>query len=64
MQVAALHASQSWSRVHWASERQRRHRVRCARTSGGGRGTSEEEVEAPVAARGESSSGRQSRRCA
>eukprot|EP00969_Alexandrium_andersonii_P118169 5226816-Alexandrium_andersonii.AAC.1 len=43
MQVAALHASQSWSRVHCARERHRRHSVRCARTSGGGCGTSDDE---------------------
>eukprot|EP00969_Alexandrium_andersonii_P263468 11644874-Alexandrium_andersonii.AAC.1 len=63
VQVAALHASHRFSRVQFANDKQRRHLVCCARTSGGGLGTSEEEDEAPVAARGESSSGRQSRKC-
>eukprot|EP00969_Alexandrium_andersonii_P149060 6591614-Alexandrium_andersonii.AAC.1 len=62
--VAALQASHRFSRVQFAIDKHRRHLLCCARTSGEGLGASEDEEEAPVAARGESSSGCQSRNCA
>eukprot|EP00969_Alexandrium_andersonii_P199808 8825544-Alexandrium_andersonii.AAC.1 len=62
--VAALQASHKFSREQLAIARHRRHRLRCARASGDGLGASEEDEVAPVAPRGESSSGSQSRKCA